>query len=232
MKSNIKGATIKAWQTESVNLEKINAFTLRPLTAEEVFAFKVVASSNEVDRDFESFTPKALEQMAALYVGKSMILDHLPTANGQVARVYDAEVLTDETKTTTLGETHTALVLYVFLPRIQKNEGLISEIECGIKKEVSVGVCVQKRICSVCGEEMRGCTCKNGHRLGTAYDDALCVVRLDEAVDAYELSFVAVPSLREAGTTKASQQRENEPQNPQQKQENTVLNGFLKFLKN
>lgn len=232
MNSNIKGATIKALQTESVNLEKINAFTLRQLTAEEVFAFKVVASSNEIDRDFEAFTTKALEQMAALYVGKSMILDHYPTASGQVARVYDAEVITDETKTTALGEVHTALVLYIFLPRIQKNEGLISEIECGIKKEVSVGVCVQKRICSICGEEMCGCTCKNGHRLGTEYEGALCVGRLDEAVDAYELSFVAVPSLREAGTTKAAQPNADDPQSPPQKQENTVLNGFLKFLKN
>ena len=80
--------------------------------------------------------------------------------------------------------------------RTPDNQGLIAEIEGGIKKEVSVGCAVKRAVCSICGAE-RGQSC--GHKPGEVYDGAQCFFQLEEAVDAYEFSFVAVPAQPRAG---------------------------------
>ena len=54
-------------------------------------------------------------------------------------------------------------------------------------------------ICSVCGSEYGSC----GHLKGEAYDGEVCCAILQEPVDAYEFSFVAVPAQKEAGVLKA-----------------------------
>lgn len=205
------------------------------MSAEEVFVFKVIACSNEVDRDQESFTVNALHQLAELYKGKTMILNHEFRTENQVARIYDTEVIEDATKTTAIGESYTTLILHVFLPRIEKNADLISEIEAGIKKEVSVGCSITNKTCSVCGAEVRGrqhLTC--GHAIGQAYDGKSCAVRLGGVTDAYEVSFVAVPAQRDAGTTKAKEtepQSDTTPQGSKPTTEKSIFNGFLKYLK-
>lgn len=205
------------------------------MTAEGIFIFKVVACSNEVDRDQESFTVNALHQLAELYRGKTMILNHENRTENQVARIYDTEVIEDATKTTALGESYTTLILHVFLPRIEKNADLISEIEAGIKKEVSVGCSITNKTCSVCGAKTRGNQyLQCGHTVGQAYDGKLCAVRLDDMADAYEVSFVAVPAQRDAGTTKAKEtapSSESTPSDGEQATEKSIFNGFLKYLK-
>lgn len=205
------------------------------MSAEEVFVFKVIACSNEIDRDEEAFTVNALHQLAELYKGKTMILNHEFRTENQVARIYDTEVIEDATKTTTLDENYTTLVLHVFLPRLEKNADLIAEIEAGIKKEVSVGCWSTRKMCSVCGAEVRGCQHLNcGHTVGQAYDGKSCAVRLDEIADAYEVSFVAVPAQRDAGTTKAKEtepQSDTTPPDGKPTTEKSIFNGFLKYLK-
>lgn len=83
--------------------------------------------------------------------------------------------------------------------RTPDNQGLIAEIEGGIKKEVSVGCAVKRAVCSICSTE-RGQDC--GHKPGEVYDGARCFFQLEEAVDAYEFSFVAVPAQPGAGVVK------------------------------
>ena len=85
--------------------------------------------------------------------------------------------------------------------RSEKNRELISEIEAGIKKEVSVGCSVARRVCSVCGEE------RCGHQGGREYDGKLCFFTLQDPTDAYEWSFVAVPAQRKAGVIKSFRQK-------------------------
>ena len=81
--------------------------------------------------------------------------------------------------------------------RSEKNSDLIREIEAGIKKEVSIGCGVSRRVCSVCGGE------QCGHQRGRRYDGKLCYFTLQNPTDAYEWSFVAVPAQRKAGVMKA-----------------------------
>ena len=54
-------------------LEQLNRFTRRTLTQEEVFLFDVRLCDNEIDRDGERFSLEALEQLKALFVGKTFL---------------------------------------------------------------------------------------------------------------------------------------------------------------
>lgn len=195
-------------QTKDVNeddLKKINKFTLSPLTAEEVFTFKVVMGDNETDdRNFEPFNLNALKDLKKLYVGKTMIKDHRRSADGQVARIYDTELIT-ENKQTKAGEPFTKLIAYCYMPKTASNADLITEIKAGIKKEVSTGCQPKHAICSICGKDNTKDYC--AHWWGREYPKAdgttaVCYFTLDGAKEAYELSFVAVPAQKRAGTCK------------------------------
>ena len=179
-------------------LAYINQFARTALTEEQVYVFSVRLCDNEVDRDFERFDTAALERLGELFLGKSGIFDHQWSARGQTARIYRTEVVREAARVTTAGDGYCWLKGWAYLLRTEKNADLITEIEGGIKKEVSVGCSVAKRVCSVCGAE-EGC-CQ--HVRGQVYGEQLCFTELREPVDAYEWSFVAVPAQREAGVVK------------------------------
>lgn len=173
-------------------LSKINRFALAPLSAEQVFTFKIGAADDQVDRDVERFTPECLSQLAKLFVGKTVIFDHEWSAGNQTARIYDGETVTEDGVT--------KLLLYAYMLRNDKTQPTIDAINGGILREVSVGCAVSKATCSICGESFCGCP----HRKSEVYDGKSCHVDLSEATDAYELSFVAVPAQRKAGVTKSA----------------------------
>ncbi len=181
-------------------LEQINRFAKGSLTTEEVYAFSVRLCDNEVDRDYERFRAKTLEELAPLFVGKSGIFDHQWSAQGQTARIYRTEVVREDGNLTRGGEGYCFLKGYAYMLRNEKNRDLIREIEGGIKREVSVGCAVQKKVCSICGKELQTESCP--HRPGREYEGRLCVHELAEATDAYEFSFVAVPAQTRAGVMK------------------------------
>lgn len=181
-------------------LEQINRFAKGNLTTEEVYAFSVKLCDNEVDRDYERFQAKTLEELAPLFVGKSGIFDHQWSALGQTARIYRTEVVREEGHLTRGGEVYCFLKGFAYMLRNEKNQNLIREIEGGIKREVSVGCAVQKKVCSICGKEVPKGGCP--HRPGQEYEGKLCVYELTGATDAYEFSFVAVPAQPKAGVMK------------------------------
>lgn len=179
-------------------LTDINRFAKTALTEEQVYAFSVRLCDNEVDRDLERFDTAALERLGELFLGKSGVFDHQWTARGQTARIYRTEVVREPSRVTAAGDPYCWLKGWAYLLRTEKNAELIAEIEGGIKKEVSVGCSVAKRICSVCGAEEGACR----HVRGQLYGDRLCFTELKDPTDAYEWSFVAVPAQREAGVVK------------------------------
>ena len=115
-------------------LEQISRFSRRPMKAEEVYCFSVRLCDNQVDRDGERFPRKTLEELAELFVGKSGLFDHSWSARGQAARIYAAQVVQEE-KLTGTGEPYCWLKGYAYMVRTADNEGLIREIEGGIKKD-------------------------------------------------------------------------------------------------
>ncbi len=199
----IKSASIDIQEVTDEELKLINKFTLSPLEKEEIFSFKLAICDNEVDRDFERFSIKALQQLKKLFEGKTLIKDHSPKADNQVARIYSTEL--KEAKTLTqVGEPYTQLIAKCYMVKTEGNKSLIAEIKGGIKKEVSVCCSVGKAVCSVCGIDNRQNSCRHYH--GRTYEkngkSVVCSFLLDDATDAYEVSFVAIPAQRNAGACK------------------------------
>jgi hypothetical protein len=181
-------------------LNKINQYTRRPFSAEEVYTFRVALCDNEIDRDYERFTTEALSDLGKLFLGKTGIFNHSMDASTQVARIYDTALETDQSRKTMAGEPYCRLVAMAYLPRCDKNRDLMLEIDSGMKKEVSVGCSVGSMTCSICGTDLREKSC--GHQKGQLYNGKVCCAVLSNPQDAYEWSFVAVPAQREAGVTK------------------------------
>ena len=177
-------------------LEKINKFTRRPLTEDEIYTFSVILCDNDIDRDGERFSDKALEKIAELFVGKTGIFDHDPSTSNQTARIFSTEVVTDSSRVTKNGEPYKCVKANAYMVRTEENGSLIAEIDGGIKKEVSVSCSAAKRICSVCGNE--SCV----HIAGKSYGGRIAHRILDDITDDYEWSFVAVPAQVNAGVTK------------------------------
>lgn len=194
-----KAAEANGHEITPEDLALINRHTMREFSAEEIFTFKTILCDNEIDRDGEAFSRGSLEKMAELFLGKTIIADHEPKAENQQARIYHTEVVEDG-RTASTGEPYTKLIAQCYLPRLNSNQNLITEIEAGIRKELSVGCSIKKQICSICGKDRTHEFC--GHRKGEIYDGKLCYVKLEEPSDAYEVSFVAVPAQLNAGVTK------------------------------
>lgn len=186
------------------DMEKINKLALAPLSKDEVFTFKVMAADNETDdRNFEPYNARAIQDLSKLYPGKTVIKDHKGSADNQVARVYDAEIK-QYNKTTGAGEPKMELILKCYMVKTKSNEDLIAEIKAGIKKEVSTGSVPKKAVCNICGADNMKSYCP--HWPGVEYDTKegkkVCMLTLDGAKEAYELSFVAIPAQPRAGATK------------------------------
>ena len=181
-------------------LTQLSTYTRREFTADEVYIFRVRLCDNDIDRDGERFSLKALDELCALFEGKTGIFDHNPSGEKQTARIFKTELVTDENRTTAAGEPYTSLCAYAYMIRTEGNADLIREIDGGIKKEVSISCTAGSHTCSICGKDRRIAPCT--HIPGETYAGKVCHVVLSQITDAYEWSFVAVPAQRNAGVTK------------------------------
>ncbi len=174
----------------AAQLQAINAQAKAELTEQDVYVFSLRLCDDQVDRDLERFDTAALPELARMFIGKTGIIDHKWTSQGQVARIFQTQVVQEE------GVSY--IKAWAYIRRGGNGEEVIADIEAGIKKEISVGCAMGRAVCSVCGGEYGAC----GHQKGESYDGQLCCVILKEPMDAYEFSFVAVPAQREAGVLK------------------------------
>ena len=199
-----KAAKLEAQDVTDEEMKLINKHTLEPLEASEVFTFAAILCDNELDRQYEQFSTKALRDLQKLFVGKTVIKDHYASADNQVARIYATE-LVDTGKTLANGEPYIQLKAHIYMVKTESNKDLITEIKAGIKKEGSVGCRVSSSICSICGTDNAKSYCR--HWPGKSYDkeggSTVCTFKLDGAKDAYEFSLVAVPAQRKAGVSKS-----------------------------
>ena len=186
-------------------LEMINKLTRRTFEEDEIYSFSVVLCDNDIDRDFDRFSDSALAKLSELYIGKTGVLDHKATSENQTARIFFCEIENVPEKTNKVGEPYKRLVAKAYMPKCEKNESTILEIDSGIKKEVSVGCAVENKICSICGKDLNQEKC--AHKKGKKYRKngkyEVCHNILENPTDAYEWSFVAVPAQPEAGVIKA-----------------------------
>lgn len=186
------------------DLEKINRLSRRKMKAGEVYVFSVVLCDNEIDRDGERFSIPALTKLAELFIGKTGIFDHSMKSGDQTARIFETALERDDSRLTKAGESYHRLTARAYMPRTTRNEDLILEIDAGIKKEVSVGCRIGRSACSVCGADRKAAACEHVKgRVYTKQGSVPCHTVLEDPLDAYEWSFVAVPAQPEAGVIKS-----------------------------
>lgn len=188
------------------DLEKINKHTLKELTSDDVFTFKIRLCDNEVDRVGDRITPKGLEEIASKITGLTGLQDHDWTSEKQMARLYDAEVVDGE-GVNALGEP----VKYVLgkAYTLRKYKDYIDKINAGLLKEISISFQSEGDTCGICGKTThKKCSdiavCEDGHEANKEYNGKLCYNNIDNIVDVLEWSMVAVPCQREAGIKEKS----------------------------
>ena len=174
----------------AAQLEIINAQAKGNLQAEQLYVFSLRLCDDQVDRDMERFDTAALPGLAKLFIGKTGIIDHCWSSENQVARIFQTQVVQED------GVSY--IKAWAYIRRGANTDGIIADIEAGIKKEVSVGCAMGRSVCSICGGDYGVC----GHQKGEHYDGQVCCAILKEPMDAYEFSFVAVPAQRDAGVIK------------------------------
>nr|WP_316614640.1 hypothetical protein [uncultured Ruminococcus sp.] len=196
-----KTAAIGALMVSEEDLKLINQYTLEPLEADDVFLFKLSVCSNaqDLDRDNEPFMLRAVKDLSKHLKGKTIILDHDPSAKNQIARIYATQLI-DYNEKTEADEPLTSLEAHCYMVKTDRNADLIAEIKAGIKKEVSVGFSTSEMKCSICGKRFFTCA----HHKGRIYDGKVCRGQITDCTDAYEVSFVAVPCQVNAGTVKSA----------------------------
>lgn len=199
------GHVIKNADITDDEMKLINTYSRRELKREEVYIFSVVLCDNDIDRDYERFTVESLEKLSTLFIGKTGIFDHNPTAEKQTARIISTSVESVEGRKNALGDDYFRLVARAYMPVCERNSDLILALDSGIVREVSVGCAVEKTLCSICGEELSHCS----HVKGESYGGKLCYGELCDPFDAYEFSFVAVPAQKEAGVIKTFNGKES-----------------------
>ena len=166
MEEILKEARLIKAELDEGELALINAQTLRPLAASEVFTFRMAACDNQVDRDYERFTEATLAELAERFVGRTVLLDHQWSAGRQTARVYAGAVEPGP------AEGVQRLVLRCYMPRNEQTAPTIAAIESGILRECSVGLAVQRVLCSICGADQRQTLCQ--HIPGRGVTTARC----------------------------------------------------------
>ncbi len=190
----MKAALSEKMELQDGDLALINAQALTELKPEDVFVFRVAACNDEVDRDLERFPVETLHKLAEMFVGRTVICDHRWSAGNQTARIYKTEV--DQ------AENIHRLVMSCYMLTNVSNSDTITAIKGGILKEVSIGCRISWARCSICGKDAydyHECP----HIKGQEYEGKTCFYDLMDPVDAYELSFVAVPAQPKAGVIKS-----------------------------
>lgn len=185
-----KNASAQKAAVSDADMAAINAQALTPLRPEDVFVFRCEACNDQPDRDYERFPLETLQALAPMFVGRTVICDHNWAAGNQTARIYSACVENRDGRN--------ALVVCCYMLRNDATKDVVAAIEGGILREVSVGCSISRATCSICGGDAYQCE----HIKGGTYGGEICLYELRDPLDAYELSFVAVPAQPRAGVTK------------------------------
>lgn len=202
------GATM---QPSASELAKINEFTRKTVTADEVVAFETMSCNNIPDRDDDVFSKECVKGFAALEgnlssVGKSYMVSHDKTKLPK-GRIFDVG--------TKSVDSSLFLTNKVYVPNTDSNKEFIEGIDFGVNWAVSVGVQLGKASCTIpgCDAErfVMGMWCTKGHDKGAYYDPnsdekddwgyplpcspddpnaAKCLCQFDDPRDFYELSQV------------------------------------------
>lgn len=166
-------------------LEKINEMALRNLDPNEVFVFELSSADMEVDRSYEHFSKKAIDDMVAQAPGTPVFLDHDWSVNSVVGKVFDAK-----NKKGVLTE-------WAYFPKNAITEGIIENMFNGIINKLSVGFSIEfdQMTCDSCSKSIFDYECEHypGQKDKSGKEVTVTINRVKEL---YERSLVGVPCQR------------------------------------
>lgn len=154
-------------------LDKISKYYPKPVTLNDVYVFPVILADNDLDRENEQFSDKALYQLADLLIGKTGFVGKT------TARIFDTEVVDSEEPINKLVLDYKYIKAWCWIRKNFKNKDLIEVLENTISDRGSVSCAVTERICFCCGKNKvkYKCNCEHSFTI------------LSEVTDAYEWSF-------------------------------------------
>lgn len=156
---------------QAADLDLVRRYAQREVEDRDVWLGRMKLANTRVDRSGERFTKAYLLRFAETGPGKSVMPGHDYTQT-PMGRFYKFAVVPD-------GD-HYRLDAWYYLNA--KNERLISDIELGILKDVSIGFNAGRRVCDLCGGEWdpyQGCA--DGHRPLKEYDGRPCTLTYCES---------------------------------------------------
>lgn len=217
------GYTAGIMRPTDEQLDRINQYTRSTKTADDVVSFTTMSANDIMDRDLDRFRASCVKTFAKMPepfspVGKPFMISHDATKL-PVGRLFGVD--------TKRVEDNLFLTNEVFMPNTEQYRTFLENIDFGIYNAVSVGVTLNKGICSVGDEHayMGKWWCSQGHEKGLHYDPkseetdgwgwpepvdpstkgaVLCTRDFDDPQDFYELSMVYLGAQYGAELAKSS----------------------------
>ncbi len=145
------GFKVSPSQPTDAQVAKINQFTRRPFTADEIYVGQLRLSNNCIDRDNERFSEEILQRFVATTLRRTMLFDHnRKSQESAVGKFFDVE-LERMPLQQAIAETGEELALpdgitevwfhspWFYIPRAGVDDKTIVKIDAGIYDFGSIG---------------------------------------------------------------------------------------------
>ncbi|MDP8244704.1 MAG: hypothetical protein P9L94_11525 [Candidatus Hinthialibacter antarcticus] len=178
------------------DLAAINQLSAAPLRAEQVFVRSMyLCSTQPCDADGCQFTLAALQQIARLIVGQSVLPGH-DRRSLPLARFFRAEVVERDGE---MQPAHFVRAWFYWLRDTSGAKDLLLNIDGGIYREVSLAWKFNRWRCSICNAQNNQCS----HRPGERYGEKICYRLIDSVSEVLEGSLVYKSADRSTNVTGA-----------------------------
>ena len=184
--------TLEKFEITDEELNKVNKHTIKPVKKEDIIIYPAMLIDDQITRNNTQYPKEFQNTILALPVGEGNFIgspvlfgkgdDHQETASAQVGRIYEAYQVIDKEK-------HYGVLGKMYILK-EENEDLITKIDAGIIKEVSIAAKVEFPMCSICKQNIQTCEHTRGK-------DG-CYVIMSGNGFCGEVSFVAVPGSDQA----------------------------------
>lgn len=174
------------------DIDKVNKLTIKPVESKDIVIYPVMLIDDQITRNNTQYPKEFQNTILSLPVGEGNFIgapvlfgnikDHQETASAQVGRIFDAYQVVDKEK-------HFGVLGKMFILK-ENNEDMITKIDAGVLKEVSIATKVEFPKCSICGQNIQTCSHERGKEG--------CYAIMSGNGFCGEVSFVAVPGSDQA----------------------------------
>lgn len=153
-------------------LLKINQYTRKPVSMNDVYIFSINVCDNIIDNDREVFSDSAIRNIAERLVGKTGCIGN------STGRIFHTEIK-DTGNKLNYGAINQYIKAWAFMFKTPENKPIIQAVRDSISHKGSISCSVNKKYCSRCGANKlkNHCNCLYGYTI------------LDDINEVYEWSF-------------------------------------------